>query len=426
MFSFVPMRLHQYGVACLFCYLGSNLSAQGLSFDAALLAAANRAPTLQARAASVSGSKALQTSAAELPDPKLSVGIDSLPINGPDRYSLTRDNFTQRQIGWTQDMPNRAKRAARTDAALARTERDQALLQLEQLAVRREAGLAWLAAYFSGKRLQLFEQLMTQQDLMQATAGAQVASGKIAPADFTAIKLEAMALNDRKDELLRDTHHAHATLRRWTGEGQASRQLGELPQLTVDRAYLQANIERSPEIAALIPVRAMADADVREAEAAKSGDWSWSVRYGKRGPAYSDFVSAQLTFDLPLSIAKRQQPQAEARQKELTRIDFDRDEAVRRLTQELEIQLVELDELNSKLNRLTQQTLGLTAQKTALTLAAYESGRDKLASVLEARKQQTEAGMRVLELQGRQRALQWRLNTLVPEPSSIQTTAGRP
>lgn len=415
MYSFTPMRLHAYSAAILLCMSGSNLSAQSLGFEVALWLAAQRAPTLQARAASVQGSKALQTSAAELPDPKLSVGIDSLPINGPDRGSLTRDNFTQRQIGWTQDVPNRAKRAARTDAAIARTERDQALLQLEQLAVRRETGLAWLAAYFSGKRLQLFEQLMAQQGLMQDTANAQLAAGKIAPVDVTAIKLEALALNDRKDELLRDSQQAHAMLRRWTGEGQTSRLLGEPPQLTVDRAYLQAHVERSPEIAALGPARTMANADLREAEAAKSGDWSWSVRYGKRGPAYSDFVSAQLTFDLPLSIDKRQQPQVEAKQKELIRIEAEREEVIRRQKQDLETQLSELDELSSKLNRLTQQTMNLTAQKTALTLAAYESGRDKLAAVLEARKQQTETSLRALELQARQLALQWRLNTIIPE-----------
>ena len=415
MYPLMSMRLHAYSAAILLCVSGGNLSAQGLNFDTALHAAAQRAPTLQARAASVQGSKALQTSAAELPDPKLSVGIDSLPINGPDRGSLTRDNFTQRQIGWTQDMPNNAKRSARTDAALARTERDQTLLQMERLSVRREAGLAWLAAFFSDKRLQLFEQLVAQQSLMLDTATAQLAAGKIAPADVTAIKLEALALGDRRDELLRDTHHAHAVLRRWTGETPAARLSGEAPQLTVNRAYLKVNIERSPEIAALIPARAMADADLREAEAAKNGDWSWSLRYGKRGPAYSDFVSAQLTFDLPLSIDKRQQPQVDAKQKELTRIDAERDEAVRRLTQELETQLSELDELNSKLNRLTLQTTSLTAQKVALTLAAYESGRDKLASVLEARKQQTEVGLRALELQARQLALQWRLNTIIPE-----------
>ncbi len=415
MCPFFHVRVSAWLLPTLVLTLTGTVSAQGLDFDAALRAAAQRAPILQARAASVQASKALQTSSAELPDPKVSVGIDSLPINGPDRGSFTRDNFTQRQIGWTQDMPNKAKRSARSDAALARTERDEVLLQMEQLFVRREAGLAWLSAYFADKRLQLFERLIAQQSLLQDTANAQLAAGKIAPADVTAIKLEVLALGDRRDELERDKHLAHAMLRRWTGEAVATRLLGDAPRLTVDRAYLQANIERSPEIAALIPARTMADADLREAEAAKSGDWSWSLRYGKRGPAYSDFVSAQLTFDLPLSIDKRQQPQVEAKQKELIRIEAERDEAIRRQRQDLETQLGELDELSSKLDRLTQQTLGLSAQKTALTLAAYESGRDKLASVIEARKQQTETDLRALELQGRQLALQWRLNTIIPE-----------
>ena len=412
---FSPVRLQAFPVLMLVLWFADNLSAQEMDFDAALRTAAQRAPTLQARAATVQGSKALQTSAAEIPDPKLSVGIDSLPINGPDRGSLTRDNFTQRQIGWTQDMPNKAKRLARTDAALARTERDQTLLQMERLVIRREAGLAWLAAYFSDKRLQLFEQLMAQQGLMQDTAIAQLAAGKIAPADVTAIKLEVLALGDRRDELVRDKHHAQAMLNRWTGDGLAAKLSGELPRLAVNRAYLEANLERSPEIAALTPARSMADADLREAQAAKSGDWSWSLRYGKRGPTYSDFVSAQLTIDLPLSVDKRQQPQVEAKQKELIRIDEEREEVIRRQKQDLQTQLSELDELSSKLNRLTQQTLSLTAQKTALTLAAYESGRDKLTSVLEARKQQTETGLRGLELQARQLALQWRLNTIIPE-----------
>lgn len=424
--KFMQTRLQRCAAAAL---LSANLgvSAQGLDFNGALRAALERAPALQARSASVQGAAALQTSAAELPDPKLSVGIDSLPINGPDRGSLTRDNFTQRQLGWTQDVPNRAKRAARADAALARTEREQALLQMERLAVRREAGLAWLARYFADRRLLLFDELIAQQRRLQETAPAQLAAGKINPVDVSMIKLETLALADRRDELQRESHHAHALLRRWIGDADADGKnpnasnregslAGGLPVFKVDRPYLQTNLERTPEIAALIPSRAMADAEVREAEAAQSGDWSWSIRYGKRGPAYSDFVSAQLSFDLPMSTAKRQQPQIYAKQKEVERITAERDDMLRRQTQELESQLSELSELDSKLVRLTGQTLPLAAERSALALVAYQSGRDKLAAVLDARKQQTELGLRALELQAKQRAVQWRLNSILPEP----------
>ena len=406
------------GLVALFT-VSTPASAQTITFNDALKAALQRAPQLQARSASVQGAQALQTSAAQLPDPKLTLGIDSLPVTGPNRGSLTRDDFTQRQIGWMQDVPNRAKRAARADAALARTAREQSLLEMEKLAVRREAGLAWLASFFAQKRLALFDELITRQKLLQNTAPAQVAAGKINAADVATVGMDALALEDRRDELRREADQAGITLRRWVGDTDGGKPTADLatppPVMTVDRAYLLANLERNPEIAALVPMQALASAGLREAEAARRGDWSWSVNYGKRGQGYGDLVSVLLTFEVPLSLAQRQQPQIRAGQKEVERITAEHDELVRRQTQELETLLSELGEIDSKLNRITGQAQPLAAQRTALTLAAYESGRDKLGSVLEARKQQTELSLRSLELQARQRALQWRLNSIVPE-----------
>ncbi len=406
------------GLSTLFA-VANLASAQGIAFNDALNAALQRAPQLQARSASVQGAQALQTSAAQLPDPKLTLGIDSLPVTGPNRGSLTRDDFTQRLIGWMQDVPNRAKRAARAEAALARTAREEALLEMEKQTVRREAGLAWLASYFAEKRLALFDELITRQKLLQSTAPAQVAAGKINPADVATVGMESLALEDRRDELRREADQAGITLGRWVGDTDGKKPVADLamplPVMAVDRAYLLANVARSPEIATLVPMQAMASASVREAEAAKRGDWSWSVNYGKRGQGYGDLVSVLLTFELPLSPAQRQQPQIRAGQKEVERITAEHDELVRRQTQELESLLSELGEIDSKLNRITGQAQPLADQRAALLLAAYESGRDKLGSVLESRKQQTELSLRALELQARQRALQWRLNSIVPE-----------
>jgi outer membrane protein, heavy metal efflux system len=407
--------------AIVLCAAQSGAFAQTVDFDSALRAAQQHAPQLQARSAGVLGAQALQAGAAQLPAPKLTLGIDSLPVTGPNRGSLTRDDFTQRQIGWMQDVPNQAKRAARADVALARTEREQALLEIERRAVRREAGLAWLASFFAGKRLALFDELITQQALLQKTAPAQLAAGRIAPADVTLLGIDALALEDRRDELRRDAAQASAQLQRWVGDTSAAQPSADttspLPVLVVDRPLLMANLARNPEIAALAPMRALASAGLREAEAAGRGDWSWSVNYGRRGPGYGDLVSVLLTFELPLSPSQRQQPQMRAGQQELERIGAEHADLVLRQTQEIDMLLAELAELDSKLTRLTEQAQPLAAQRSALTLAAYEGGRDKLAAVLEARKQQTELGLRALDLQAKQRAVQWRLNSIVAEPT---------
>ena len=398
--------------------LNTELSAaatHGLDFDGALRAAQERAPMLQARAASVQGAAALQVSAAQLPDPKLMLGIDGFPINGPNRGSLTRDDFTQQQIGWVQDVPNRAKRAARSDVAQARTEREQALLETERLTVRREAGLAWLARHFAEKRLALFDALLSHHRLLETTAPAQFAAGKISASEVATIELEGLALADRRDELQREVDQAAAALRRWVGDAAGAETVGDVPVLKVDRPFLLANLERNPEIAAFVPMRALGVAEMREAAAARHGDWSWSVGYGKRGPGFGDLVSAQFTFELPLAVEQRQQPQIHARQKEVERIGAEREEWVLRQTQELDTLLAENAELERKLTRLRQETQPLSDRHIAFALAGYQSGRDKLSTVLEARKQRADIGLRGLELEARQRAVQWRLNSIIPE-----------
>ena len=86
-----------------------------------------------------------------------------------------------------------------------------------------------------------------------------------------------------------------------------------------------------------------------------------------------------------------------------------------RQTLVFELLLAELTELEAKLERVNQQAVPLAAQKTALALTAYQAGRDKLATVLESRKQESETALRALDLLARQHALQWRINSMVME-----------
>ncbi len=384
-----------------------------LDFASALRAAEQHAPLLLARAVSTKGAAALQTSAGLLPDPKLTSGVQDFPISGPVQGSLTRDNFTMRQISISQDVPNRAKRAARVEMAQARTDRERALARVEALAVRRETGLAWIARFFAEKRLALLATLVAQQRQLVDTVPAQYGAGKSMASVVPLARLEGLALADRQDELQREVAQTSVQLQRWVGR--STELAGELPTLSVDADYLHANIERSAGIAAITPQQALAQAEVREADAAKAGDWGWGLSYGRRGQRYGDLVSVQFTFELPLAPNERQQPQVIAKQKELERLGSEREDLVRRQTLEVDTMLAELDEASRKLTRLTLEAQPLAAQRSALTLAAFENGRDTLSAVLQARQQQTELALRALELQATRAAVQWRLNTLIAE-----------
>jgi outer membrane protein TolC len=368
---------------------------------------------LRARAVSTQGAAALQTSAALLPDPKLTLGVQDFPVSGPAQGSLTRDNFTMRQIAISQDVPNRAKRAAQADVALARTERERALARVEAQTIRRETGLAWIAGFFAEKRLALMRTVVAQQRQLVESAPAQYAAGNAMAASVPMARLDALALKDRQDELQRELSQARLQLQRWVGS--PAQPAGDLPPLTVDADHLRANLERSAEIAAFTPQNALAEAEIRQADAAKVGDWGWSVGYGRRGQGYGDLVSVRLTFDLPLAPNERQQPMVIAKQKELEKLASEREDLMRQQTQVLGSLLAELEESNRKLKRLTDEAQPLAAQRSALTLAAFESSRDTLSAVLQARQQQTEIALRALELQATRAAVQWRLNTLIAE-----------
>lgn len=388
--------------------------APSLSYAEALELARQAAPALRAQQATLAGSSALAPAASTLPDPRLSVGIENLPIAGPDRWSTTRDAGTMQRIALMQEMPNRAKRDAREQVAQARIERDRATLAATELAVRREAGLAWLAVHFAEARLSQVAGLQRENRLLQDTLPARVAAGSAMPAELTMARQEALAIADRTDELARDVRKARVELRRWIGERAAAPLQGAAPAMDVNGDALRSSLPHHAELAPYAPMRAMAQAEVAEADAEKRGDWSWEVAYSRR-PRYDDMVSFQLSFDLPWQRDRRQQPQIEAKRREIERIEAEREELLRRHAAETDAMLAELQALDTQAERLRAAGLPLAAERVALATAAYQAGRGDLAAVLRARSQVLETQLRAIDLDAQRAALRLRLSTLIAE-----------
>lgn len=388
--------------------------AASLSYAEALELARQAAPALRAQQATLAGSSALAPAASTLPDPRLSVGVENLPIAGPDRWSTTRDAGTMQRIALMQEMPNRAKRDAREQAAHARIERDRAMLAATELAVRREAGLAWLAVHFAEARLSQVAGLQRENQLLQDTLPARIAAGSAMPAELTMARQEALAIADRADELARDVRKTRVELRRWIGERAAAPLQGAAPAMAVNGDALRSSLPHHAELAPYAPMRAMAQAEVAEADAEKRGDWSWEVAYSRR-PRYDDMVSFQLSFDLPWQRDRRQQPQIEAKRREIERIEAEREELLRRHAAETDAMLAELQALDSQAERLRADGLPLATERVSLATAAYQAGRGDLSAVLAARSQVLETQLRAIDLDAQRAALRLRLSTLIAE-----------
>jgi outer membrane protein TolC len=408
-----PFRIRA-GVALAALCLPALASA-GLSFEQATRLAREQAPSLAAQHLALDGAQSAQASAAALPDPRVTVGVDNLPISGTDRLSLTRDFMTMQRIGLMQEVPNRAKRDARAAGAQARVERERALLAVAELAVQREAALAWIGVHFAERRSARLTDLERENRVLLDTLDARIASGKAMPAERTMARQESLALADRRDDAERDVAKARAALRRWVGARADEPLEGDPPAIVLQPEAVRAGLHRHAEIAPYAAMQAMAQAEVGEADAERRGDWGWEVTYSRRGPQYGDMVSFQLSFDLPWQQGRRQQPQIVAKQKEALRVEAERDETLRKHREEVEGQLAELQTLDAQRSRLQASGQPLAAERVALALASYQAGRGDLATVLTARREAVETGLRLIELDAQRAVLRVRLTTLIAE-----------
>jgi outer membrane protein TolC len=375
--------------------------AEPLSFEAALRIAARTSPDIAVQTTSVEAARSASIAAGRLPDPKLAVGIENVPATGAEQWSLTRDFMTMRKVGLMQDVPNGAKREARAAVASAAVARAEAERLVSILTVRRDTALAWLDRYYLERRSALFDELDHENRLFAQAVQAQFAAGRDMPADVVAPGQEAADIADRRDELAGEIAKSRAVLKRWIGVAAEEPLAGEPPSLTLDSEHLREHVHEHPDLAVFGPMTQMAQAEVHEAEAMKRPDWGVELAYGRRGAAFSDMVSLQFTFDLPMFTKTRQDPQIQAKRQELTRVEEQRNAMLRDHTQELEAALAEYDVVARQLTRLRDVHLPLARQKVDYQFASYRAGKADLTSVLAARRELIDQRLRQIELESK-------------------------
>ena len=111
--------------------------------------AVERSRMLAGQDSAVAASRELAVAAGQLPDPVLKLGVDNLPVDTSDRFSLTRDFMTMRQIGVMQEITRSDKRQARADRFEREAEKTLAEREGTIAAIQRNTALAWLDRYYA-------------------------------------------------------------------------------------------------------------------------------------------------------------------------------------------------------------------------------------------------------------------------------------
>ena len=420
-------RLHACGqIACALVLSGYALVAHAepaLSLDEALQLAQQRSLQVVAQDAAAAGARDMAVAAGQRPDPQLRVSLDALPINGPNRFSLTRDDFTMATIGVTQELTREAKRQARS----ARFEREAATAEAGRAAViaklQQDTAAAWLDRYHLERIRDALKAQRNEASLQVDAAEATYRGGRGPQADVFATRSAVAVIEDRIDQIDRQVGSAVTLLARWVGDA-ARRPLlnapdtGSVPLATED---LETRFAHHPEIEVLQRKEAVAQADADLAVADKRPDWSVGITYGKRGPAYSDFVFLSLSVPLQWDQKNRQDREVSARQATVEQLRAEREEAARSHVAETLTRLQEWQSNRQRLARYDATLVPLAVERTRAANAAYRGGGSGLMPVLEARRAEIETRIEQLRLAMDTDRLWTRLAYLIPAGHAVAT-----
>ena len=412
-------------LACLPSWAQSSLSLQQ-----AVAQASARSGLVSAAQAKVLAARERAVAAGQLPDPVLKFGVNNLPIDGPDRFSVRRDFMTMRSVSVMQELTRADKRSARTRRAETEGELGAAMRQATLADLQRDAATAWLERSFQESMAGLLQGQIVQAELQVQAAETLYGSGKGAQAEIYAARGAVEQLRDVLAQAERQAAVATTQLGRWVGD-EAQQPLGARPTLTLPAwaegalaaglpqrlpQLLPELLHQHPPIAAAAQQEALADSEAALARAAQSADWSVELMVSQRGPAYSNMVSVNLSLPLQWDQKSRQDRELAARLAELDEARARRQDLQRAHEADVRALLQQWQSHADRLRRYDAALLPLAAQRSAAALTAYRSGTGPLTAVLEARRSQTDLGIERLRIE-LDRARVWaQLSYLLPMP----------
>ena len=379
----------------------SAAHAQALSFSDAVTQAAAQGPTIDAGTSGVAAAQHARRAAGRLPDPQIVLGLDNVPVDGPDRYRLNRDEMTMRRVGVMQDVPSGPERSARRAIANADIERAHAGLDVARLEARLGAAEAWIKRYYAERRLAVLNRLAEEARTSAQAARARLAAGGGGVDDALAAEVDAARVDDRKGEATAAVAEARAALRRWIGPAADEPLSDGSPTFTIDAIQLRENIAHHAALGQYAAERDVAQAQLQLAQSERWPDWSWEVSYGRRAPELSDMASVEVRIGLPLFQPWRQQPEIDARRDEVNRAEAQRRAAEREHIAMLESQLAQYQAFSANLERARATRLPLSQRRAEAATQAYAAGTQTIAQLIATRAQALDAEMGVLDLEER-------------------------
>ena len=380
-----------------------------------------RSGRIEAGDLGVSATKDLAKAAAERPDPVAKIGLENVPVNGTEAFSLQEDFMTMRSVGIMQEITRPSKlraRAAESEQAvrLAEAKKAQALVE-----VRRESALAWLQRYYAEATQRTVTEQVEAARLEVAAAEAAYRGGRGTAADVLAARGVVAEVEDEALEASRAVSTSRIALARWVGDDAERRLAGEpaIDTIPLHKHALDSQLQDHPEIVTLERREQLARAGAEVARAERRPDWSVEFIYSARGTGYSNMATLEVTVPLQIRRAYRQDPKLAAKLAEASQAKAEREDMLREHAADIAAAIDAWESSRERRDRYRTTIIPLATDRTVAARAAYQGGKATLTDLLSARRAEIDARLKALELEATAARLWAQLAFLSVPPDGI-------
>ncbi|AME23264.1 TolC family protein [Burkholderia sp. PAMC 26561] len=378
-----------------------------LTLDAALQSATDRSASMQAAQSSVRASSQGVIRAGQLPDPTLKAGIDNLPVNGSQGFTIGQDFMTMRRVGIEQEWVSPEKRRLRTALANQEVDRERSGYLAQLVNVREQTATAWLNAAYAKQSLLLQQELVDHMVHELAATQASYRGAKASAADVTQAQFMLAQTRDQLLKAQQVLQTALIGLSRWTA-APISDISGDPPAPTSVVASLPPDeLKRvEPALISASSEIAVADADTAVAQSNRNPNWTWEVSYQQRGGQYSNMVSVGVSIPIPLNRRDRQDRDTAEKSELGTKARLMYEDARRQVDADIRTLSATLASGRDRVANLNTSLVPAADQRSQLSTAAYRAGTGSLADTFAAKRALLDARLQVLDLQ-RDVSLTW-------------------
>ena len=292
----------------LACSLGLALSAPplfGQSFEE-LEARLRDHPALQALRQQTQAYREDAVAAVAWPDPVVSVGVNNFPLLDPSFRSYLPTN---KALGISQQIPNRTERAARSERWKRRAAHNDAAEALQFARMRAELIVALVERRRIAEQVSFLRQQDSLYGELEQIVQGEIAAGRPVLFRLAEIDLQRSEVDRTLADLEGEKAEVDARLQDLVGGAD-----NVAPPHLQPRAW-SGNADAFHAVRVASENITVADAGVSEAQAAWKPDWGLQVTWQQRDSGGSgmrfpgdDWVSAAVTFSVPLWGSRSQAP----------------------------------------------------------------------------------------------------------------------